>query len=265
MKDTKEIFVKGIIFSLAPAICNFLGSTGALDWAQSKKYIGVSIDVEMIKMLFFLASILLTFGLLTFNLIVSELNESKFRKQSSDLIKYTKEIMITTLAQKLGREYCDINIRIFVPKKSLLWKLLHVLKKDKNLFFYIKNIEGLADAGVTDNLKFRVKPTEQRQGLVGECFSTRKMVYDDNLIESNETEYNLTEYQINKTNDLRFIIVCPTFSENGEIDAIVSFDSKNNIKITRENQDILTNLILNYTQQLHEKIPDLFKGKGGAL
>ena len=91
------------------------------------------------------------------------------------------------------------------------------------------------------------------------------MVYDDNLIQSNSTEYHLSEYQINKTNDLRFIIVCPIFAENGDVVAIIAFDSKNDIKVTRENKEALSDLILNYTQQLYEKVPELFKAKGGLL
>lgn len=265
MRSTKEIVIKGVVFSLFPAVCSYLGSTNVLNWAQDKRYVGENVDVEIVKSIFFLASLLLTFGLLTLNLIKSELNEERFRRQSTDLIKYTKEIMITALTKALGKEYCEINIRIFVPKKNLMWKLRHLLGREEKLEFWIKNIDGLADAGVTNNLKFRVLPEKEKQGLVGECFSCRKMVYDDNLVESNEVSYNLSEYQINKTSDLRFIIVCPTFNDDASIDAIVAFDSKNIIKVTKENESVLTNLILNYTQQLHEKIPELFKPKGGFL
>lgn len=265
MKSTKEIFIKGIICSLIPALCNFMGSTSVLNWAQGREYIGANVNVEVLKTSFFLASIVLTFGLLTYNLIKTEINENKYRSRASDLIKYTKEIMVTTLAKTLGKEYCDMNIRIFVPKKSILWKIRHKIKKEEKLEFWIKNVEGLADAGFTNNLKFKVLPKTEKQGLVGECFSAGKMVYDDNLVVSNNTEYNLTNYQKNKTNDLRFIIVCPTFNQSGDIDAIVAYDSKNEIKVTKENQDTLSNLILNYTQQLHEKVPELFKAKGGII
>lgn len=265
MKTTKEVLIKGVLCSFVPAVFNFLGSTDALVWAQEKQYIGTSIDIEAAKMVCFLLSLLATFGLLSYNLIVSELKENMFRKRSTELIKYTKEIMITALAKSLGKEYCDINIRIFVPKKTLVWRIAHFLGKEKSLYFHIKNIEGLAEAGVTNNLKFRVYPDSEKEGLVGECFWVRKMVLDDNLVVSNNTDYNLTDYQKNKTNDLKFIIVCPTFNESGEIDAIVAFDSKNEIKVTNDNQEVLSNLILNYTQQLHEKVPELFKSKGGLI
>lgn len=259
MKSTKEIIIKGVLCSLLPALCSFIGSTKVLDWASDKKYIGENIDIEALKLLFFLAGILLTFGLLTVNLILSEIHANKYRRQSTELIKYTKEIMSTTLAKLLDKEFCNIDIRIFVPDNVFKWKILRNLRKDEELYFKIKNIEGLADAGITNELKFKVSPACHKEGLVGECYVNRRMVYDDNLSESNSTEYHLSNYQINKTSDLKFIIVCPTFSSDGSIDAIVAYDSKNDIKITSENEDAFGDLILSYTQQLHEKVPELFK------
>jgi len=259
MKSTKNIIIKDVIFSLIPALCNVLGSTNIIDWAKGRQYIGANVNDEYVKTVFTVLGIFLTFALLTANLIIVETRENIHRKQATELMKYTKEIMVAALAKSLGKEYCDINIRIFVPQKTIWTKLKNVFKKKKDLYFCIKNIDGLAEVGVTNNLKFRVLPESEKEGLVGECFSLRKMVYDDNLVVSNETDYNLSEYQKNKTNDLKFIIVCPTFSEDGTIDSIVAFDSKNEIKVTNENQEALSNLILNYTQQLHEKVSELFK------
>ncbi|XCP85222.1 hypothetical protein ABXS75_19765 [Roseburia hominis] len=265
MRSIKAILVRGVIFSLIPALFSFLGSTNVLEWAQKQQYVGAGIDVEFLKNAFSFLGISLTFVLLTSNLIMAEIKESIHRRQATELMKYTKEIMVAALTKSLGKEYCDINIRIFVPKRSIWLNLKNFFSKEKELYFCIKNIDGLAEAGVTNNLKFQVLPEADKQGLVGECFSFRRMVYDDNLIISNEKDYNLNDYQKNKTSDLRFIIVCPTFSEDGNIDSIVAFDSKNEIKVTNENQEALSNLILNYTQQLHEKVPELFKARGGIL
>jgi len=265
MRGTKDIIVKGIIFSLIPALCNFMGSTDAFLWAQKRGYIGKNVDIECLKLIFFIASIFLTFALLTVNIILSEVRENIYRRQAAELIKYTKEIVVMTLAKIVNRDYCHIDVRIFVPEKTLKWRITHIINKNNALFFRIRNIDGLAEAGITNDLKFQVLPPEEKQGLVGECFVTKKMVYDDNLIQSNSTDYHLSEYQINKTNDLRFIIVCPIFSENGEVIAIIAFDSKNDIKVTQENKEALSDLILNYTQQLYEKVPELFKAKGGLL
>lgn len=267
VKSTKEIIIQGVIFSLIPAVCTLLASTDILFWIQDRQYLGKNVDVEMLKVFFSFLGIFLTFLLLTINIIKSQMREKKYHKQASDLIKYTKEIMVSAMADQLNINYCSINIRIFVPKKRIIFRLKRKIfnNSSSKLYFEIKNIDGLADAGMTNNLKFRVSPADDKQGLVGECYNSRKMIYDDNLKESNDKSYNLSEYQINKTNNLRFIIVCPTFNEDGEIDAIVAFDSINEIKVTKENEKQITNLILNYTQQLHEKVPELFKPKGGIV
>lgn len=146
---------------------------------------------------------------------------------------------------------------------SVIQRICVWLKIQTKNIYYIKNIEGLAEKDITDNLKFEVCPN--RQGLVGECYEQKAILYDDDLENSNEINYNLTHYQIAKTNQLKFILVCPIFSENEEIISIVSFDSYDKIKIKEESKEILRQLVLNYTQSLYECIPDLFKVKGGIL
>lgn len=263
MKKTSTIITKEIFASLLPAICSVLGSNNILEYLQKEGYIGENIDIEFVKNCFVIAGIALTFILLTVNLIMREISEEKYKKQSQQLIKYNKDILINALAEYLGIEYCDLNIRIFVPDKSIYSKIKRLFIKNTPLWFHIKNIEGLAEPGVTNNLKFKVLPSCDQEGLVGECYNHKKMVYDDNLEVTNDLDYNLNEYQKSKTKGLKFIIVCPTFSKDKEIDAIVAFDSKNHIKVV--NEDKFTTAILNYTQQLHEYVPELFKPKGGLM
>lgn len=265
MRKTKSIFVRGIIFSLIPSLCSYIGASDVLIYLQKVKIIGENVNIRILKDAVVFLGIILTFGLLTYNLIKAEISEEKYRQQAIQLIKYNKDIFVSTLADCLGKEYCDINIRIFVPHKSLVWKMVHLFAKNYRHQFAIKNIEGLAEAGNTNDLRFTVYPPDKIEGLVGECYTQRNMVYDDNLEKSNSTDYHLSEYQINKTRDLKFIIACPTFADDKTIDAVVSFDSKNNIKLTSSNQEKLINMILNYTQQLHENVPELFKAKGGIL
>lgn len=154
MRGTKDIIVKGIIFSLIPALCNFMGSTDAFLWAQKRGYIGKNVDIECLKLIFFIASIFLTFALLTVNIILSEVRENIYRRQAAELIKYTKEIVVMTLAKIVNRDYCHIDVRIFVPEKTLKWRITHIINKNNALFFRIRNIDGLAEAGITNDLKF---------------------------------------------------------------------------------------------------------------
>lgn len=263
MNKTCEIFIKGIILSLVPAGLTLLGTIDTLNVLQAKGYIGAAINIQNVKDTCSILGVVMTFLLLTRNVIKHEVEENKYRCQSRQLIKYNKDILINALAEYLGKEYCNIDIRIFVPKKTWIWRIGHIFYKKMPLKFCIKNIEGLAEAGVTNNLKFQVEPPSKVQGLVGECYQQRKIVYDDNLETTNSTGYNLTDYQKSKTNHLKFILVCPVFKET-EIEAVVAFDCKHEIKI-QEQEDKFIKAVLNYTQQLHEYVPELFKCKGGII
>lgn len=271
IKNKREIVVQGVIFSLFPALFAYLGqSDNILDYLQKKQYVGIGVNINGLKDLCLVVSILLTFLLLTVNLICSQMRENAYKKQRLAFIKFNKEIFIKTLIDALGKEYANINIRIFVPDKPVLWHIKRLIaklfRKNIKLFFKIKNIEGLAEPGLTNNLSFEVEPNHQ--GLVGECYQKHQMILDDNLEESNETNYNLNGYQINKTNNLKFILVCPLFdmNKNDEIKAIVAFDSTFPIKVdTKDKERILRRSVLNYTQQLQEYAPELFERESGIL
>ena len=262
MKRTLGIVIKSVIFSLIPAVAVVLGSSTVVADLQSAGYLGQAVDVGNIKNICTVSGAVLTFFLLTLNLAIHEIEEEKYKERSRQLIAYNKNILVSALSEYIGRDYCNIDIRIFVPRKTICWRIGRIFKKDVTLTFCIKNIEGLADAGITNNLKFQVEPKNKVQGLVGECYQQRKIIYDDNLVETNSTYYNLTECQMQKTNDLKFILVCPVFGHENDVDAIVAFDCKHELKIDDQN-DKFINAVLNYTQQLHEHVPDLFKSKGG--
>lgn len=264
MKKAIAIIIKGVLLSLIPTLLTLFGTLNVLDELQKNQYIGSAVNVKIIKDWCSIIAAIISFILLTSNLIFHEFEEERYKKQAKQLLKYNKDIFINAVTEYLGREYCNIDIRIFVPQKTICWKILHLFNKDYPLKFCIKNIDGLADVGMTNNLSFQVSPEKSVQGLVGECYQKRKIIYDDNLQETNDKSYNLTDYQKNKTNDLKFIIVCPIFENGKDIKAIVAFDCKHDIKI-QKNNDKFVNAILNYTQQLHEYIPELFKSKGGII
>lgn len=267
IKKTREIIIQGIIFSLVPAIFSYLGqSDNVWNYLKKKQYIGIKVNISQIQDICLVLSIIFTFVLLTMNLICSQMRENSYKKEWTAFIKFNKEIFIKTLTDALGKEYSNINIRIFVPDKPRLWRIKRFFYKKAKLNFVIKNIDGLANPGLTNNLSFEVEPTSQ--GLVGECYNKQQMLYDDALETSNETNYNLNGYQINKTNNLKFILVCPLFdmNKNDRITAVVAFDSTDSIKVDcKEKKELLRLSVLNYTQQLQEYAPELFRKAGGIL
>lgn len=268
IKSRREIIVQGIIFSLIPAILTYLGQSDYIwSYLREHQYIGQKLDVSLIQDICTVGGIVLTFCLLTINLIRSQIRENIYKEQRLSFVKFNKEIFIKTLEDAIGKEYANIEIRIFVPEKPIIWYIKKIFfPKKTKLNFVIKNIPGLANPGLTNNLSFEVEPL--RQGLVGECYEKHQMLLDDDLEQSNETNYNLNGYQINKTNNLKFILVCPLFdmNKNDNITAIVAFDSTYYIKVdTKEKEEALRRSVLNYTQQLQEYAPELFKKVGGIL
>lgn len=257
MKKKSKIWTSGIIGSLVPAILVWIGQSDMLLRLKEHQYIGINVDVNFIKDVSAILGVVLTFGFLTRPLIISELNEQKYHVQRDRLIKYNKEIFLKVFCKTLGLGRCDLEIRIFVPERGWKYRLNKLLKKDVPFYYKIKNLEGLADPGTTEDLRFQVYP--KQEGLVGQCFQERTILYDDNLEENNDTKYNLNEYQINKTSDLKFVLVCPIMALDNSVQAVVAFDSKTQIKVTEANRKNLTNIILNYTQALHDLVPEFFK------
>lgn len=86
----------------------------------------------------------------------------------------------------------------------------------------------------------------------------RNMLYDDCLAKNNSSSYHLDNYQISKTRDLEFSIVCPLYNSNDEIIAIIAIDGKQKIDISAHKSEI-TNNVLTFAQTLYENVPDLFK------
>lgn len=263
-KSTSKIIFNGILMSLIPAICTYLGqSDNILVWLQNNGYIGQKINLDVFRNCMNVVAIFSTFAFLTIPLIKYELQRDDYVKQRDSLLKYYKDIFETTLKNELKLTNCHVNVRIFVPKFTLLNKIkrkLHLLYK---IEFHIQNVNGLAVSDMTDNLKFEVYP--DKQGLVGDCYEKRAVLYDDDLEHRNETNYNLSNQQIAKTNTLKFSLVCPVFSSNEEVVAIIAFDSYDDIKINPEAEPTFRKYVLNYTQSLYECIPELFKPKGGIL
>ena len=230
---------------------------------QNNGYLGNKLDLTWFADSMNFCSIILTFIFLTIPLIISEIKCQEYEKQRDSLIKNNKEIFEMTVKNVLNLRYCRLNVRIFVPKISLLNKIRKKLGLNYKLEYCIQNVSGLADKDITEELSFEVQPSSQ--GLVGLCYEQKAILYDDNLEESNEVNYNLSGQQIAKTNTLKFSLVCPLFSVNDEVVSIVAIDSCDEIKIEDNLKNNFRTLVLNYTQSLYGCVPELFKAKGGGI
>ena len=260
MKKKRKILIKNISFSFMPALLSYLSkSENILNNLQSKGYIGKNVDIYSIKDRCLILSIVLTFILLTYNIIKAEIERNYLLEQRNQLLGFNKKIFTSVLSDEMNVKNIDLNLRIFVPRKTIL----NYINKNYKLEYVIRNLNNLAEAGLTNNLKFEVYPNPQ--GLVGECFVSKQMIYDTDLKNTNATDYKLTKYQIDKTHDLRFILCYPILNTKGKVVSIISIDSKQEIDVNNDNKYALINSVTTFVLSLYEYIPDIFKPKGGIL
>lgn len=264
MKKPVKIVIVGLLCSLFPALFSYLGqSNNALDWLKRNDLLGSGVSIELLKDICTGVSIFLTFILLTLPLICSQINEQLFRKQRDDLLYQWKDIFVAALSKGLNIKNLNMDIRIFVPKITLKMKIIKIINPSKyKLKFTIRNLNALAGIDTTENLAFEVYP--EQEGLVGQCYKNKMMYHDDNLMLTNDVAYNLSQSQIFKTKDLRFSLVCPILNEDNDVVSIVAFDSKQDIKVDNsEMKRTIENSVLNFSQMLHSRVPELFKKEGG--
>lgn len=256
-----NIILKVFSFTLIPAVFFYLSQSHSyLDTLQKTGYIGPTVDIINLKDTFLILGIFLSTILLSFNYAVSEIKWKKAVHQRDSLLRYNKDIFISYLENKLNIENINLNIRIYVPNKSIILKIKniinYVLNKPVIKEFSVKNIGSLAEIGNMNKLTFQVEPTTQ--GVVGKCYHLKKVLCEDNLQLKDKSQYNLTEYHINKLCDLKLIICSPIFDERNNVIAVISFESKESISMSG-NEHIWKHLVINYCEFLHDYLYELFK------
>jgi hypothetical protein len=255
MKNKGKIITVALITSAVPALVTYLGkSDNIIDYLYNKNYIGVAFDINLFKSICQLISIILSFSIILYQQLATNIKLDNASRKINGLLYQAKIIFQEALSSTLGHKI-NFDVRIFVPIKKII-----NLEKGKPLYFQIVNYDGLCTAGTTNNLKFKVLPENEKQGLVGNCYNMRSMLYDDCLFQNNSTSYHLDNYQIGKTRDLEFSIVCPLYNSSDDIVAIIAIDGKQKIDITAHKSEI-TNNVLTFSQTLYENAPDLFKPK----
>ena len=169
-----------------------------------------------------------------------------------------KHILTSSLGRRFLSDSSSFDIRIFIPKNPLLYKILDKLHiSNFKRKFAIKNIDLIAEQGITKNLQFEVYPNQE--GLVGLCYKTKSMVYDDDLENTNDKIYQLNQNQISRTSNLKWSICCPVCDKTNSVVAIIALDGKTKITIDEKKEDTLRNELLAFSCLLYDSVPQLFK------
>jgi len=120
----------------------------------------------------------------------------------------------------------------------------------------MKNIEGFTDDNIKDGLVFEAYP--KTQGLVGECFINKNIVYEEDLRNSTK-DYNLTDFQKQQTSNTIFCLCIPLINTKDEIYAIITLDSNEEIVIPQESRYEIFSLLRTFGKRFGEEMFHLFK------
>ena len=257
LKRVLKHLIVVILFSAIPAFLSYAANSPyLLEKMVSAKILGSAFPIDLIQNVCFVLSIILSTILLSCNLFLTQMKYDDLLDQRGLLIRMTKDNLRIVLSE-LSSGFSDFDIRFFIPRFPKWYYLCNRLHLKYKREFAIKNIDIIANQGATKNLRFEVFPNPQ--GLVGQCYRTKNMVYDDMLEKTNATEYSLTAGQISRTSNLKWSICCPIIDTNDEVVAIVAFDGTKKIHINRDKQKELSDNIFTYTRMLYDAVPQLFR------
>ena len=262
--------VKHIIFTVAfsaiPALLSYLANSSLLfDKLLQNGLLGKKVDIKLIQDYCLWLGIIISAIALSSNLFITKLKYDSILEQRNALIKMNKTILASSLGKRFLSDSSSFDIRIFIPKYPSVYNLVDKLqdrhKKIKKplirKIFVIKNIDLIAEQGITKNLQFEVFP--KQEGLVGLCYNTKSMVYDDDLESTNDKNYKLRKNQIDRTSNLKWSICCPISDDNGTVVAILALDGKTKIKINKAKEATLREEVVAFNHMLYDSVPQLFK------
>lgn len=269
----KQIIKQLLLIALPTAISSFLSYAAQSDLFFDKliEYgiFSESINISLAQDYCLWIGIFISFIFLSSNLFITKIKYNKMLCQRNLLIKMSKDLLTSTLGARFLSNSSNFDIRIFVPKHPTIYslsnsKLFKCLTKNNEKLtvkkkFSIINDELIAEEGITKGLQFEVFPNPQ--GLVGKCYNSGLMVYDDNLEKTNSTIYSLNKNQIAKTSNLKWSICCPVFNDNEDIIAIIALDGKTKIRIDddEDKKDELRQQMIGYSRMLYDSVPQLFR------
>ena len=254
-KTIKEFF-KVLLATLVPSLLTYLANSDYFfQRLIEKRIIGESFNITQAQDVLLVLGIISSVLLLSVNLLISRIQYNKVIEQRDQFLIMNTEILKSAL-KPLG--FGDFDIRIFIPEHPIFYKKK---KKKKDVqgkkVFIIKNIQTMAKEGLTKNLQFEVQP--HPQGLVGLCYEQKMICYDDNLENTNTTDYNLDNNQISRTSDLKWSICCPVFNNSEDIVAILALDGKTKMKIEKNQEKAIYDNVVCFSRLLFDASPNLFK------
>lgn len=251
-------FFASLLFTAIPTVLSYLASSQIVfSFLINIKMIPSTTNVPLVQDYCLWIGLALSGIFITFRNFFLRMSADRLTNERNQLIGYCKYNLTNALMVHIP-SLPEYDIRIFIPKHPLLYKLSsHKLFKRIPIEFAIKNVEIIAHQDNTRKLSFEVSP--RCEGLVGRCYRSKNIEFDDNLEQTNSTDYNLGNHQLSRTSRLEWAICCPIFNDKNEVVAILSLDSTSKITIGSHNLKLIKNQITDFAQILYDSAPQLFK------
>ncbi len=252
------IGIWAVLYSVIPVSAAALSQENLIQWLQTLSLLPPAWTVGALKMWAAIIGGVYGIFILSLPLAVRTSSLKVLRDQSGALIENTAGFYLHSLKLKgLFSAANKINTRIFIPRLQLsnrypFWRKV----------FALRNIPSLATKDITEGMAIEVYP--QQQGLVGLSYHTKQVQYDDNLEETNTTNYSFNEIQARRTAQLKFSMTVPVLNSENRVEAILAFDSDGFVQIADGRENELKSEVAHYAQDLYDKMPNLFTRKGGC-
>ncbi len=115
MKKRGKIITIALVTSAIPAIVTYLGaSNNILDYLYKKNYIGTAFDMDFFKSICQVSSIILSFFIILFQQLSTNIRLDNSSKKINGLLYQTKMIFQEAFSSTIGSKV-NFDIRIFVP------------------------------------------------------------------------------------------------------------------------------------------------------
>lgn len=244
---------------LIPTITAYLANSDTLyEFLKDANILSDKVNVAAVKECFLVINIIFTVFILTPQIIWAEKKNRNAEQKIDGLNNMLKQFIQNNFVYITKNENFSFDMRIFVPERNILQYVKGIFGKGET-WFTIRNITPFANKDITEHLRFRVDPNPQ--GLVGEAYAGKSIVYDDNLLETNSVDYALDQLQVNRTSKLLWSICVPILDDKSNVIAVMAFDSTVSRLNIEEHKDDIRTLTNTFAVMMHDSVPELFKGK----
>lgn len=168
-------------------------------------------------------------------------------------IKLWRDILTDFIRRSTRNDSMMVNVRVLRPKK---WHEKRTVAEWRKLRLEYKviQIQSLADDAEPAGLCFEMWPNPQ--GLVGKAYERKKSQYDTDVSTAPNNMYNLTFFQQQELQKVKFVVCVPILNQAGQVQYIISLDSQSRLKnLPTDKEQKLVSSVIDYLTLTKQLIP----------